>query len=132
MQLFNQYPHVAPEELSEMYTKNAVFEDPITRIEGLDNISRYFAKLYQGVISCEFDYHDVIVSNGQAAISWIMTLRHRSFKRGNPVKVIGCSIIRYDGKVYYHRDYFDMAEMVYANIPVLGWFIRTISKRMHA
>ncbi|HGP4674712.1 TPA: nuclear transport factor 2 family protein, partial [Vibrio cholerae O1] len=35
-----------------------------------------------------------------------------------------------EGKVTYHRDYFDMGEMLYEQLPVLGQVIRAIKRRL--
>ena len=131
MRLFTLYPDVTAEQLADVYAEHAVFEDPVTRIEGLDNISSYYRKMYRGVISCRFDFVDVIDCRQQASFNWIMTLRHRSIKRTRPINVSGCSLIRYDQKVVYHRDYFDMGEMLYANLPLLGPVIRLLRNRLH-
>ena len=132
MRLFNRYPDVTAEELARVYANSVVFEDPVVRLTGLDKVSNYFRKMYRGVISCEFNYRDVVACEQQAAISWTMNLRHQALKHGKPVVVRGCSVIRFDSKVYYHRDYFDMAEMVYANVPLLGWAIRQLRNRLRS
>ncbi|MBN1379373.1 MAG: nuclear transport factor 2 family protein [Gammaproteobacteria bacterium] len=131
MQLFNRFPEVTANEMASIYADHAVFEDPVTRIEGLDNIYRYFKKIYHGVISCQFQYTKVIKSNNQAAISWVMTLQHRKLKHGDPVVIEGCSLITYTDKILSHRDYFDLGAMLYENIPLLGSVTRYIKNRMH-
>lgn len=131
IQLFNSYPDVTKDELASLYDENAVFEDPVTRVQGLCNINTYFQKLYRGVTSCHFDCIDEDHTDSHAVISWIMTIRHRALNRGKPVTVHGCSLITCHDKIISHRDYFDLGEMLYENISVLGSVIRYIKNRIH-
>ncbi len=63
---------------------------------------------------------------------WRMDLRARGLKRGELVQLDGVSHIRFnaDNLVDYHRDYFDMGQFVYEHVPVLGWAVRRVKKRL--
>ncbi len=131
MQLFNTGSVYKTSNLREVYAENAVFEDPVIRVEGLDNISHYLKHLYSRVIECQFDYNNLIVAQQQAAISWAMTFRHQSLNKGKPIKVNGCSIVTYNEKILFHRDYFDVGEMLYEYLPLLGPATKYVKRRMH-
>ncbi|HDY7901818.1 TPA: nuclear transport factor 2 family protein, partial [Vibrio vulnificus] len=52
-------------------------------------------------------------------------------KKGACVEVKGVSHLKFEaGKVIYHRDYFDLGEMLYENLPLLGGIIRAIKQRL--
>ena len=52
-------------------------------------------------------------------MTWTMFLNHPKL-RGETVRVEGASYLRTrNGKVYYHRDYFDLGAMLYEN-PATG------------
>jgi hypothetical protein len=57
----------------------------------------------------------------------VMQLRHKRIRKGNPVAVEGISqlVIR-EGRVLSHRDYFDIGQLLYENLPLLGGVIRWI------
>jgi hypothetical protein len=60
-----------------------------------------------------------------------MKLKHPKLNGGQPVEVNGVSQICFSGdRVIYHRDYFDLGEMLYENIPLLGVVIRNIKQRL--
>jgi hypothetical protein len=42
----------------------------------------------------------------------------------------GISHLRFGEKIDYHRDYFDLGQMVYEQIPLVGRIIKTIKKRL--
>jgi hypothetical protein len=35
-----------------------------------------------------------------------------------------------NGKIYYHRDYFDMGAMLYEHLPLLGRIIQRLKHRL--
>ncbi|MEL7287824.1 MAG: nuclear transport factor 2 family protein, partial [Pseudomonadota bacterium] len=62
---------------------------------------------------------------------WTMDLQHPKLQKGAPISVNGVSHLKFrDGQVIYHRDYFDLGEMLYENLPLLGSVVRTIKQRL--
>ncbi|CZF84214.1 MULTISPECIES: nuclear transport factor 2 family protein [Grimontia] len=117
--------------LEEIYSEDVVFEDPAHRIEGYDNLSRYFETMYANVTDCRFDIHDHAVNGEVAFISWTMTLSHPKLEGGAERAVNGCTrLVLKEGRVILHRDYFDLGEMLYEALPVLGIAVRIIKKRL--
>ena len=115
------------ELLGRIYHKDITFEDPIHKVEGLDNLSQYFENLYKNLTSCEFVIEQVIVQGSSAAIYWKMTYQHAKLNKGKTVTVFGNSHIKAEqDKVIYHRDFLDLGAMLYEQIPVLGKLIRWV------
>ncbi len=117
--------------LSQIYHQEVIFEDSAHKINGWKDLKRYFENLYQNVNSCHFDIHSEHQSEDSGFLVWTMHLSHPKLKGGSSVAVKGVSHVKFsDGKVIHHRDYFDMGEMLYENLPVLGSVIRTIKQRL--
>ncbi|AYV22424.1 MULTISPECIES: nuclear transport factor 2 family protein [Vibrio] len=117
--------------LEQIYHKDVVFEDSAHRLEGWDQLSAYFDSLYTNVIKCDFDirHHQQVEDSG--FLTWTMQLQHPKLNGGEAVKVNGVSHIRFSGdRVIFHRDYFDLGEMLYENIPLLGFVIKNIKQRL--
>jgi hypothetical protein len=113
--------------LEDIYHKDVTFVDPIHQIQGFDNVYQYFKTLYQNLSACKFTITDVIAQEGQASIYWKMTYYHHKFNQGKPVTVLGNTHIKgQDNKVIYHRDFLDLGEMIYEQLPVLGKVIKWI------
>ena len=125
--LFNELDKGNLNKLSEVYSEDICFQDPLETVHGLDELTRYFAGAYANVISCRFDFGETIVQGEFAAVPWVMHLRHKRIRKGREVQVRGISHLEIrDGMVCYHRDYFDAGEMLYENLPVIGRVIRWI------
>ena len=117
--------------LDGIYHQDVVFEDAAHRIEGWPELKRYFSALYSNVDCCHFDIQSHQQQGDAGFITWIMNLQHPKLQRGRSIYVHGVSHLKFDqNKVIYHRDYFDLGEMLYENLPLLGSVIRTIKQRL--
>lgn len=113
--------------LAGIYHQDVTFVDPMHRVEGFDNLSRYFKHLYQNLSSCKFTVEHYIVNGNEAAIYWQMTYQHEKFNKGKEVSVVGSSHIKgKEGKVYFHQDYVDLGSMLYEQLPVIGALIKWV------
>lgn len=115
--------------LDNFYHSNLNFEDPVGSLSGLSNMKAYYKSMYQNVTDIRFDFHSLIEEEDDMVGIWTMELRAKGLNSGKPVFVKGSSHLRFDPKsnlVIKHRDYFDMGEMIYEHIPLLGKLIKAI------
>lgn len=125
--LFNNLTAGNVEEIRNVYSGDVRFQDPFSTVEGVEELTRYFVGAYSNVISCKFDFGDPVINGPDVCIPWIMRLRHKRIRNGHQVNVDGISQITIHGdKVISHRDYFDVGQLLYENLPVLGRAIRWI------
>ena len=117
-------------ELTNIYDKDVIFIDAVHQLQGIDELQIYFNKLYKNISFCQFHIEQVISQQGQASIIWTMTFAHKKLNSGAEIKVNGCSHLKFDKKIYYHRDYLDMGQMLYEHLPVLGKTVKFIKKRV--
>ena len=118
--------------LQDVYSSDIRFMDPAHEINGLDRLTEYFSALYQNVISIDFDFKDIVEQENCCYLQWDMSFRHKSLAGGKTILVSGTTFLQMnsDHKVYFHRDYFDLGEMLYEHIPLLGRFVTTIKRRL--
>ncbi|MDG3087668.1 nuclear transport factor 2 family protein [Vibrio hannami] len=118
-------------ELYEIYHTDVEFRDPLHCIEGIDSLYNYFDNLYKNVENCSFYISYSQQQSSVGFLVWEMSLKHPKINKGKAVTVHGCSHLEFfEGKVLYHRDYFDAGEMLYENLPVVGTFISAIKQRV--
>lgn len=117
--------------LSDVYHQEVIFEDAAHRLEGWNELESYFAALYTNVNRCDFDIQEQQQSGDSGFLTWQMTLEHPKLSKGAVIHVNGVSHLKFaQGRVIYHRDYFDLGEMLYENLPLLGSVIKTIKQRL--
>lgn len=118
--------------VSRIYHPDVVFIDPVHQIKGGDALERYFAHAYARLSSCQFVPLQQLAQTDLGFISWRMRLSHPAINQGHLVELDGCTELRWhqDGRIIYHRDYYDLTEMVYRHIPLLGWLTAKVKQKM--
>ena len=117
--------------LSELYSDDVLFRDPLHEVRGLSALQRYFAEMYANVGRLDFDFHGFDqVCDGEGYLRWTMHFRHPRLRGGAPISVDGCSHLLWWDKVYQHRDYFDAGAMLYEHLPLMGGVIAWLKRRL--
>lgn len=129
---FNQLNKDTLHLLEDIYTPDVQFRDPVHELSGLPVLRDYFGRLYDGIISCRFEFEAEVIAGQQGMLVWVMRFRHARFRRGETLELRGVSHLKFrdDGKVFQHHDYFDMGAFIYERVPVLGSVIRAIKSRL--
>ena len=130
--LYNELNKDTLEKLADLYDADTVFIDPIHSVNGLGELTEYCRNLYANVQTIQFEYHDVSYGPGIFHQDWTMTFEHPKMNKGEPITVAGSTLVRVNdiGLITEHRDYYDVGEMIYRNIPVVGSFIELINRRL--
>ncbi|MBZ9780040.1 nuclear transport factor 2 family protein [Pseudomonas sp. REP124] len=117
--------------LTELYSDDIHFSDPLHEIQGLTALQDYFSELYVNVSELGFSFHGYDqVEEGSGYLRWTLQFRHPHLRRGQMIKVIGCSYLQWHEKVYRHRDYFDAGALLYEHLPVMGTAIGWLKGRL--
>lgn len=118
--------------MDEFYAVDAYFKDPFNEVRGVAAIERIFGHMYSQVAEPRFVVLERVVADNGALLVWTMHFRRTA---GGPAQVIrGATHLRFDeqGKVVWHRDYWDAAEEVYERLPLLGCVMRFLKRRLAA
>jgi steroid delta-isomerase len=115
--------------LGEIYADDAFFEDPFNSVQGRDAITHVFAHMYHQVDAPRFQMLETIAEGDSAFFVWHFRFRRKGTK-GEPIVVMGSSHVRFapDGRVAYHRDYWDPAQGIYEKLPWIGGLFRAIRR----
>lgn len=117
--------------IEPLYADDIYFEDPSHGIQGKAGLMKYFVNMFKNMDNCDFKFHQTLNSDNDIFMTWTMFLNHKKLNGGDTIRVDGSSFLKTrNGKIYYHRDYFDMGAMVYENLPLLGRIIRKIRLRL--
>jgi limonene-1,2-epoxide hydrolase len=129
-EIFNRLNRESIPLVDELYSPDVLFIDPIHEVRGIANLRAYFQRLYDGVVTCRFDFQSEAVNGEEAMLTWVMHMQHGRFRKGETVHLPGASHIRFGEKVSYHRDYFDAGALIYERVPLLGGLIRGIKANL--
>jgi len=120
-------------EVERYYTADAYFKDPFNELRGTDAIRRVFVHMFEQVNQPKFRVTGRWQSGEGAVLLWDFTFR---MKRGSAKlqTIRGATHLRFatDGRVDWHRDYWDAAEELYEKLPLLGALMRFLRRRMQS
>jgi len=119
------------ERIDAIYAPGASFKDPFNEVQGVTAIQRVFAHMFVALEQPRFIERETVSDGTQAFVVWDFEF---AFRRGAPrgvQRIRGCSQLRFDGqgRIEFHRDYWDAAEELYEKIPVLGALMRWLRRK---
>jgi len=131
--LLHFYETLTPDRVRDFglyYAKNAYFKDPFNEVNCLDDIREIFARMFRQVAEPRFVVSEKIGDERGLFLVWEMSFRVRSWKPEQAQVIRGVSHLRFgdDGKVAYHRDYWDTGEELYAKLPMIGGAVRFLRR----
>lgn len=118
--------------LADVYSQDIAFCDPAHQLKGMSALQSYFSGMLNELHSCQFQIEQVLERDGEAYLRWLMIFRHPRLKNGAEISVPGVSHVKFEDKIYYHRDYFDLGAMLYEQLPLLGKLIQFLKRRLAA
>ncbi|PKO85939.1 MAG: isomerase [Betaproteobacteria bacterium HGW-Betaproteobacteria-12] len=135
--LIRFYHQLTPESVArfaEFYSAEAYFKDPFNEVRGIAAIQRIFSHMFGQVDEPRFVVVERVVDTGGAMLIWEFSFRVRRWGRGQAQLMRGVSHLRFaaDGKVNYHRDYWDTGEELYMKLPGLGTLLRGLRRVLAA
>lgn len=117
-------------KLNEVYSENVEFQDPARRIEGLQQLQNYFSDLLTHVHGCHFEIGQIESTDALTVVQWKMHFIHDRLNKKRMISVDGVSIVSGSDKIERHRDYFDLGELLYEHVPVIGSVVRFLKRRL--
>ena len=105
VEFFETLSPASLDQLGALYTPQAYFKDPFNEVSTLADIRQIFSHMYEALAQPHF------VVTGK-------TVRGGSHLKFNA-----------QGRVEFHRDYWDAAEELYEKLPVVGGLMRWLKQR---
>lgn len=115
-------------ELSRFVADDVRFKDPFNDVRGIEAYRTLLAKMFEAIPDVRFTVSHRAVDGDACFLRW----QCRGTLRSTPWIVEGMSELRFgaDGRVREHIDHWDAAEQFYQRIPIVGWLIRLIRRRV--
>ena len=131
VQFFEQLQPQDLQRLPEIYAPEARFKDPFNEVQGLAEIERIFAHMFESLDSPHFIVTERIVQGKQCFLVWDFRFRFKRFDTQSWQTVRGGTHLAFNdaGLVTLHRDYWDAAEELYEKLPVVGSLMRWLKRR---
>jgi limonene-1,2-epoxide hydrolase len=131
VQFFESMSPSDAQRMDRIYAPDAWFKDPFNEVRGVRDISRIFAHMFEQVDAPRFVVTEALVQGSSVMLTWDFNFSFKPPLRAGLQCIRGCSHLRLDadGRVVFHRDYWDTAEELYEKMPVLGGLMRWLRRR---
>jgi len=130
---FNKFTGKNTQVLRDFYDDKVRFEDPVKRVEGLEDLIRYYKHAYDNVSSIRFEFKEIIEAGETYSCEWFMHLTAKGLNCGKSFPVRGVSVLTFSpdsDKVIRHNDYLDLGDMVYERLPLVGKVVSLVKGRL--
>jgi steroid Delta-isomerase len=120
--------------MGELYTHDAYFKDPFNEVRGLVQVQGIFNHMYVALNEPHFVVTNTVTQADQCFIVWDFKFRFKRFDTATLQTVRGCSHLQLqaDGRISFHRDYWDAAEELYEKLPWVGALMRWLKHRANS
>ena len=120
--------------LGEFYTEDAYFKDPFNEVRGLPEVEHVFRHMFDALHEPRFVITARVADGDQCYLSWDFHFRFKKFRPEVNQIIRGATHLKLaaDGRVRFHRDYWDAAEELYEKLPLVGGLMRWLKKRANS
>lgn len=129
---FENLTHEDVAQIGRYYTDDVHFVDPFSDFRGLAVLAGIFEGMFTKMRDYRLTVHEYgMIGPDTGFIRWTMSGYVKAL--GKEVwEVEGVSLVRFaeDGRVREHIDYWDAASQMYERLPVIGWVLRRIRRKL--
>ena len=131
---FEQLTPHSVSQFGEYYTEDAYFKDPFNEVRGLPAVTGIFSHMYVALHEPRFVVTGRVVQGDACFLVWDFVFRFKKFSPEVTQTVRGSSHLKFaaDGRISFHRDYWDAAEELYEKLPVVGGVMRWLKARANS
>lgn len=117
------------DNISRLYHSDCVYQDPFTRTTGLEAFHSYLSARSNRLNNARIEFLDQTLSNGHIYLKWNLYVASNKPDHA-PIMARGMSQILYNNKIYYHEDLYNLNELIFDHVPILGFATRLVRKNL--
>jgi limonene-1,2-epoxide hydrolase len=112
-----------------LYAPDVYFNDGFAELKGSDAVARYLGRSAGHTAEIEVELEEITKTADAVYVRWIMTFTTTG---GTTVVAPGISHLRFnqDGRITYHRDYWDAGSALAEFVPLAGAMLRAVKSRL--
>lgn len=125
-------PETLHSELAELLDDDISFKDPFNDVTGKAATLHIFDHMFATLRQPRFVVIRSVQQGEWAYLDWRFHFLLPSSEEEKSLE--GLSRVKFNsaGQIVEHIDFWDAGEQVYAKVPILGWGIRQVAKRLQA
>lgn len=125
------YEHLSQETLEEIdnfYTEEVFFKDPFNELIGREKVKNIFQHMFTSLNEAHFVFVETLLQGNSAFITWDFIFKFKNVQ----YKIHGSSHLKFNelGKIFYHRDYWDVGEELLLKLPIIKSIYKVFQKKL--
>jgi hypothetical protein len=115
--------------IDAFYDAAVEFSDPLGKGAGRPELHRHYARYFEYISHLRYEFGPVIADGRKVAVAWTANFRHSGLNGGREISLRGSTLLEFGGaedKVIRFGEYFDLGELAYENLPILGFATRKV------
>lgn len=116
------------DNIDEIYDSDAIFKDPLNDVRGVSAIHCYRSNFCRFFAECRLEIIDECVAADRAYLKWNLYFKFKDKKRVHSVR--GVTQLLFEDKIVYHEDVYNVGEMFYGQMPVVGNIAQALLRKM--
>ena len=114
--------------LEDIYTQDVFFKDPFNEFKSIGLLKEVFEDMFENLENPKFIIIDKLKQNTEVFLTWDFNFS----LSGKKIKIHGSSHLKLceNGKIYYHRDYWDVGEELLLKIPIIKFFYKKMRNKL--
>jgi len=118
------------ENLKYHVSNDVHFKDPLNDTRGINDMKKVFSHMFMNVKEVKFVVNYFTDMNKVCLMQWQFSGK----LRGKNWEFDGASMITFssEGYVSEHIDYWDISRTLYEYLPIIGWILSLVRKRLSA
>jgi limonene-1,2-epoxide hydrolase len=132
--LFSEFEPAAVEAAARRaYAPDAYFHDGFAELEGGETVAAYLRRTAEASTELKVRIEDRVVADGEVYLRWTM-LFTTAGSRSRTIVAPGITHLRFDdeGRIVYHRDYWDASGALAEFVPGVGSILRRVKKSLES
>lgn len=128
--LFRDFkPQAVSDGARWLYSPDIYFNDGFVELKGSDAVARYLGRSAEQTAEIKVEVEELTKLEAGVYVRWVMTF---TTKGGTTVVAPGISHLRFnsDGRITYHRDYWDAGSALAEFVPVAGALLRAVKSKL--
>lgn len=121
-----------PDRIRAAYGEEIFFNDTLKTLRRRDELVEYMKESASQLEAGTVEFLSTIRDGDDHYLRWRMSLTFKKLADGKPTHSCGMSHLRFDGdgKVVLHQDFWDSTGGFFEHLPVVGWMITRVKKRL--
>jgi SnoaL-like protein len=119
--------------IDTFYDQAVEFSDPLGRGSDRLQLHRHYGRIFKHISRMRYEFGPVTAAGGQVSTQWNLFFHHAKLNGGREIALRGATWLEFGGaedKVIRFHEYFDVGELAYEHLPVLGFIIRKVKKSL--